>query len=296
MPEPTKAPDVPQEPTASFVTAEGSGAEPAAEAEFAPSVERAGRYVLLEEVGRGGMGCVRRARDPELGRDLAVKLLLKDTPEHRARFLAEARTTGRLQHPGVAPVLDAGRLPDGRPYFAMKLVQGRTLADLLKERPAPAHDLMRFLAVFEQVCQTLAYAHSRRVLHRDLKPGNVMVGVFGEVQVMDWGLAKVLSREGPRDGTAAEGGPKPLPETVTEVEDWDAGGPGLATRGGWGTPAYMAPEQARGKWERLDQRADVFGLGAVLCDILTGRPPFAAETAERSRWKAMCGDLADAFA
>src|SRR5262249_62132824 len=133
--------------------------------------------------------------DNALGRRLAVKAL---RPEHRGdrvaerRFLGEARVTGQLQHPGVVPVHHIGLLPDGRPYFTMKLVRGQTLAALLEARAGPGQDRPHFLTVFAQVCQTLAYAHSRKVVHRDLKPSNVMVGAFGEVQVMDWGLAKVL--------------------------------------------------------------------------------------------------------
>jgi serine/threonine protein kinase len=157
--------------------------------------EAAPTFDLLEEIGRGGMGVVLRGRDRALERELAVKVLLerfRDRPDLVRRFVEEARITGRLQHPFIVPVHELGALPDGRPYFAMKLIQGRTLADLLAERPAPDHDRPRFLKVFEQVCQTIAYAHSHGVIHRDLKPSNVMVGEFGEVQVMDWGLAKVL--------------------------------------------------------------------------------------------------------
>ena len=156
----------------------------------------AGPYRIEGELGHGGMGVVFRGHDPEFDRTLAVKVLLgqhRDRPELERRFLEEARLTGRLQHPGIAPVHAIGRLPDGRPFFSMKLIEGRTLAELLKERKAPADDLPRFLGVFGQVCQTLAYAHARGILHRDVKPGNVMVGAFGEVQVMDWGLAKVLA-------------------------------------------------------------------------------------------------------
>src|SRR5262249_45362635 len=127
--------------------------------------------------------------------DVAVKVLLEEhhnRPELRRRFLEEGRITGRLQHPGVVPVYGLGRLADGRPYFTMKLVQGRTLAELLAERSRPGAGRPRLVKVFEQVCQALAYAHAQGVIHRDLKPSNVMVGAFGEVQVMDWGLAKVL--------------------------------------------------------------------------------------------------------
>jgi serine/threonine-protein kinase len=142
------------------------------------------------------MGAVLRAHDPEIGRDVAVKVVLSEhagDAQAVARFLGEARLAGRLQHPGVAPVYEMGRLGDGRPFFAMKLIEGRTLAGLLAERPSPAHDLPRFLRHFEAVCQVVGYAHSRGVLHRDLKPANVMVGAFGEVQLMDWGLAKDLA-------------------------------------------------------------------------------------------------------
>ena len=161
-------------------------------------------YELFGEVGRGGMGVVYRARDLSLDRDVAVKLLQDgypaDSPIAR-RFTDEARITAQLQHPGVPAVYRVGTLPDGRPFLAMKLIKGRTLAALLGERPDPAADRGRFVAIFEHVCQAVAYAHSLRVIHRDLKPSNVMVGKFGEVQVMDWGLAKVL----PGDGSAASG-------------------------------------------------------------------------------------------
>src|SRR5262249_1285992 len=135
------------------------------------------------------------ARDVALGRDVAVKVLHpRYTPDSAAarRFLHEARITGQLQHPGIPAVHQVGTCPDGRPFLAMKLVKGRTLEALLKDRPDPTADRGRLLAVFEQVCQAVGYAHAHQVLHRDLKPANVMVGAFGEVQVMDWGLAKVL--------------------------------------------------------------------------------------------------------
>ena len=165
-----------------------------------------GRYQLLGEIARGGMGAILKGRDVDLGRDLAVKVILeehRDDPEMVRRFVEEAQIGGQLQHPGIVPVHELGRFPDGRLYIAMKLVRGRTLAALLEARETPDDDRTRFLSIFEQVCQTMAYAHSRGVIHRDLKPSNVMVGSFGEVQVMDWGLAKVLDQGGVADERAA---------------------------------------------------------------------------------------------
>ncbi len=214
------------------------------------------------------MGSVHRARDPELGRTLALKILLEDhqyNPEILRRFLEEARIAGQLQHPGVVPVHDIGRLSDDRPYFAMKLVEGRTLAALLAERKSPAEELQRFLLVFEQVCQTMAYAHSRGVIHRDLKPANIMVGAFGEVQVMDWGLAKLLTQDASSEAPVATEAPVVSSLSAVNFGQTQAGSV-------VGTPSYMAPEQARGL--SVDVRADVFGLGGILCEILTGQPPF----------------------
>ncbi len=167
-----------------------------------PDRDGPGRYQLLCEIARGGMGAILKGRDLDLGRELAIKVLLephRGDPEVVRRFVEEAQIGGQLQHPGVVPVYELGTFPDRRPYFAMKLVQGRTLAALLRERTSPAQDLPRLLGIFEQVCQTMAYVHARGVIHRDLKPSNVMVGSFGEVQVMDWGLAKVLSQAGIAD-------------------------------------------------------------------------------------------------
>jgi tetratricopeptide (TPR) repeat protein len=244
------------------------------------------RFEWGGEVGRGGMGDVVRVRDTVLGRSVAVKVLQRrhrSRPHVAARFLEEARIAGGLQHPGVPPIHDVGTAPDGRPFMVMKLIEGSTLADLLRRRPDPAHDLPGLLKVFEQVAQTVAYAHSRGVIHRDLKPHNVMVGAFGEVQVMDWGLARF---EAGGQETGADTGPDGSAVTRSGVRD--------ATRAGTviGTPAYMAPEQARGETDRLDTRADVFGLGAVLCEVLTGRPPFAGE---HPLEEARRGDVADAL-
>jgi serine/threonine protein kinase len=242
-------------------------------------VSASGRLRIDREIARGGMGAVLRGRDIDLGRAVAIKVILeehRDRPELVRRFVEEAQVAGQLQHPGVVPVYELGRFSDRRPFFTMKLVKGQTLATLLAERTAPS-DLPRFLKVFEQVCQTMAYAHARGVIHRDLKPSNVMVGAFGEVQVMDWGLAKVLTYgatpphaeevraiQTARSRNAASG--------AEERQEGTEAGTIL------GTLAYMAPEQARGEVGKLDERCDVFGLGAVLCEILTGAPPFVGST------------------
>ncbi len=255
-----------------------------------PNGAAAVRYRLGDEIGHGGMGLVLRGHDPLLGRDLAVKVLREEhlgSPELEQRFVAEAKIGGRLQHPGVAPVYDLGRLPDLRPYFAMKLVEGRTLADLLAERPTPAADLPRFLTVFEQVCHTVGYAHAQGVLHRDLKPENVMVGAFGEVQVMDWGLAKVLTTAA-ADGAPRDGAPAAPPAPANA--GWSQ--PGAVM----GTLAYMAPEQAAGRVRDLDARCDVFGLGAVLCEMLTGKPPYVGRDVMEVYEAAASADLAGAYA
>ncbi|HKI17251.1 MAG TPA: serine/threonine-protein kinase, partial [Isosphaeraceae bacterium] len=256
----------------------------------------AGRYQILGEIARGGMGSVLRARDPHLGRDLALKVLLdhhRDRSDLVDRFVEEAQICGQLQHPGVVPVYELSTLADHRPFFTMKLVKGQTLAALLAERVSPAHDLPRFLAIFEAICQTVAYAHARGVIHRDLKPSNVMVGSFGEVQVMDWGLAKVL-KEG---GVADEPPVQPAPElsviaTVRSGSDVDDSHAGSVL----GTPAYMAPEQAAGEVERVERRADVFGLGSILCELLTGQPAYTGRSSMEILRKAMRGDTADALA
>jgi eukaryotic-like serine/threonine-protein kinase len=239
---------------------------------------RVGRYQIEEEIAHGGMGVVFRAHDFDLGRTLALKVMLEHhqgSPDIERRFRDEAQITGQLQHPGIPPIHELGTLPDGRPFLAMKLIRGRTLADLLRQRPSPSADLPRFVAIFEQICQALAYAHSHQVIHRDLKPGNVMVGVFGEVQLMDWGLAKVL-REGRTDQPPTKDAPGSVVETA------GLGADDSATQAGavMGTFAYMAPEQARGEVDRLGKSSDVFGLGAILYHILIGQPPFTGTIGE----------------
>jgi len=242
-----------------------------------------GRYRVLGEIGRGGVGVVLMGRDVDLGRVVAMKVLRADHQENAeliSRFVEEAQIGGQLQHPGIVPVYELGLAADERPYFVMKLVKGRTMDALLHERKGPADRRRRFLSIFAQVCQTIAYAHSRGVIHRDLKPGNVMVGAFGEVQVVDWGFAKVL----PRGGIAAERPPKVAQADgeaeTTRISTVRTTGKGSESIPGsvMGTPAYMPPEQALGEVDELDERTDVFALGAMLTEVLTGEPVYIGES------------------
>jgi eukaryotic-like serine/threonine-protein kinase len=257
--------------------------------------DRPGRLQLLGEIARGGMGAVLKGRDNQIGRDLAVKVLLerhRDDPDLARRFIEEAQIGGQLQHPGIVPIYELGAFADGRPYFAMKLVKGRTLSSLLDERPDPMRELPRFLSIFELVCQTMAYAHARGVIHRDLKPSNIMVGSFGEVQVMDWGLAKVLPQGGAFDDASA-GKAKDLNTVIATAR---SGSDSDLSRAGsvMGTPAYMAPEQARGEVDRLDERCDVFALGSILAELVTGSPAFTGRSSAEIGRKASRGDVKEA--
>ena len=251
LPEPTHG-----SPPPAWVDADGTD----------PSSPGCARYTNRSELARGGMGVVYLARDNRLNRDVVVKTIRRESrtsPLMVARFWKETQITARLQHPGVPPVHDSGHLPDGSPYIVMKWVRGQTLAELLKARPDPATDRGHLVRIFTQVAQTIAYAHSRGVIHRDLKPSNVMVGEYGEVQVMDWGLAKVLSESGP--------GADPLDDAPGP----DAGAELTQAGTVMGTPAYMPPEQANGFLDRVGPPADVFALGAMLCEIITGQGPYS---------------------
>jgi eukaryotic-like serine/threonine-protein kinase len=281
-----------------------------------PDAERSAgqRLRLAGEIARGGMGVVLRGCDDEIGREVAVKVLLPkhaENPEYLSRFAEEAQICGQLQHPGIVPVYEIGRLPDRRPYFTMKLISGRTLAALLAARSGLEAERSRFLKIFEQVCQAVGYAHSRGVIHRDLKPSNIMVGAFGEIQVMDWGLAKVLARgparpEAPQvtahagDSASVADEPPPSPSVRTRRstgDDTSDAGHQLTGEGSaLGTPAYMAPEQAAGALDRLDERCDVFGLGAILCHILSGRPPYVGTDGKDVLSKAVRAELDEARA
>ncbi|MFO0801854.1 MAG: serine/threonine-protein kinase [Gemmataceae bacterium] len=257
------------------------------------STVSSGRYELGDEIASGGQGSVFHAYDRVLNRDVAVKVLRAGFAVDSAparRFREEARITGQLQHPGIPPIHDLGTLPDSRPFLAMKLIRGRTLAQVLDEQPV----FTQLLPVFEQICQAVAYAHDRHVIHRDLKPANVMVGAFGEVQVMDWGLAKLLGEAAPDGATEASSAGD---TTAAATEIHSDGDDSSHTRAGsvLGTPAYMPPEQAIGAIDQLDARSDVFGLGAILCVLLTGKPPYVGADSESTRQMAARVKLDDAW-
>lgn len=233
------------------------------------------RYILGEELGRGGMGEVLSAEDVNLERPVAIKLLLhQDEPAMCMRFIDEARVTGQLQHPSVPPVYELGRLGDGRLFFAMKRIEGRTLRDIIEDLrdqvPAVQRGFgrVRLLNIFVRICQSIAYAHSRGVMHRDLKPDNIMLGAFGEITVMDWGLAKPFD--------APE---RPMATSTAVTKRVTRGR--FSTQAGdmTGTPHYMPPEQASGDIDALGAHTDIYSLGAVLYELLTLEPPFDGPSA-----------------
>jgi tetratricopeptide (TPR) repeat protein len=241
------------------------------------------------------MGVVFQATDTVLGREVAIKVLQDKFGSATAaarRFANEARIAAQLQHPAIPPVYDLGTLPDGRPFLAMKLIKGDTLETILKQRNNLSSERGRLLAIFESVCQAIGYAHAHRVIHRDIKPSNIMVGAFGEVQVMDWGLAKVLGEETPAitEELAAE-----QTRAWTEIHGTPEAGSQTRVGSLVGTPAFIAPEQAIGEIERVNEQSDVFGLGALLAVVLTGKPPYTGETAEAVRVQSVRGKLDDCF-
>ena len=216
------------------------------------------------------MGRVLEAVDEPLGRRVAVKVLLTPQTEKTVRtqrFLEEARIAGRLEHPGIVPIYNLGRGTDGNLYFSMKLVAGRDLNEIVKDREKGNRDvaleytLPRLLSIFERIVETVAYAHSQGVLHRDLKPANIMVGAHGEVWVLDWGLAKALGKNEPA----------PVPVAPSSTPRSPGNSDLTSASSLVGTPQYMAPEQAKGG--AVDVRTDIFGLGGILYRILTGRSP-----------------------
>ena len=218
------------------------------------------RYILQEFLARGGMGTVYTAQDKTLGRRVAIKVLDSSDP-HGAleeRLLREARVLAKLEHPGIVPVHDAGTLADGRVFYVMKFVEGSRV----DQSVASVSSLPERLRLFLRICETVSFAHSRGILHRDLKPANVMVGAFGEVLVMDWGLAKILQSDA-RSSEETIGSAAAPPDTVTADTATQITSP---TQDGMvmGTPGFMSPEQAQGKSSSLDARTDIFSLGKLL--------------------------------
>jgi serine/threonine-protein kinase len=264
--------------------------EPLPTAETSDILPIGGRYEDLGPLGSGGMGEVRRVRDVELNRTLAMKTMrapLVYKPAALSRFLEEAQTMAQLQHSNIVPVHDIGALPDGRIWFTMKEVRGRTLSDVTSEvhkasqiRWNPGKSgwtFKRLVASFLGVCRAMAYAHERGVVHRDLKPDNVMVGRHGETYVLDWGLAKVVGRDEPPvdDLDTLEVRPGDLPPSDEAIIIGTSGSHHTSIGTIAGTPAYMAPEQARGEIGQIDARTDVYALGAMLYEILSGRSPYS---------------------
>ncbi len=255
-----------------------------------------GRFRIDGEIAHGGMGIVLRGWDSLLGREVAVKMLHHGhlgNPGLARRFFEEARITGRLQHPGVVPILELGTCDDGQPFFAMQFVRGQTLNETLAARKNVSADLPRLLKIFEQICQAVAYAHAMGIIHRDLKPANIMTGAYGLVLVMDWGLAKALGEPDPPPA-ASDG--ESVPEGVTATPaPTPADESGTQAGTVFGTPSYLPPEQAKGEVGAVDQRSDVFGLGGILCEILTGRPPYTGTDVKAVYRKALKAKLADAL-
>ena len=239
------------------------------------------RYSLTRLHASGGIGRIWLARDTAFGRNVALKELRPERAAlaaHRTRFLQEARITGQLEHPGIVPVYELALRPDDQqPFYTMRFVRGRTLSEAARawhqtrvRTQGDMLDLVPLLNAFVTVCNTIGYAHSHGVIHRDLKGENVVLGDYGEVVVLDWGLAKLVNRtEEPDD-----------PSVV--VDDVSSNDLGLTVQGqAMGTPAYMAPEQASGRLDLIDRHTDIYGLGAILYEVLTGRPPFSgADTHE----------------
>jgi tetratricopeptide (TPR) repeat protein/tRNA A-37 threonylcarbamoyl transferase component Bud32 len=248
------------------------------------------RFRRLREHAKGGLGEVHVALDVEVNREVALKEIQQrfaDQAGARARFMREAEITGKLEHPGIVPVYGLGTYTDGRPYYAMRFIKGDSLQEAIAAFHAPDHqgvsvseralELRQLLGRFMTVCQTMAYAHSRGVIHRDLKPGNVMLGKYGETLVVDWGLAKVVGQA----------------DVETTVSVALSAGDSALTQAGQtlGTPAYMSPEQAAGRADRLGPASDTYSLGATLYCLLTGRAPFAKEDVGDMLAKVQKGDF-----
>ena len=236
-----------------------------------------GKYELGQTIAKGGMGAIQAASDLNIRRSVAMKRLLDPKQASRQqmfRFIEEAQITGQLEHPGIVPVHDLGLDADGNVYYTMKLVRGRTLQDVIKgiasedEATLREYSIGRLLTIFQKICDAIAFAHAHNVIHRDLKPENVMIGEYGEVLVLDWGIAKVLDDTGNREAELAV--------QSARTDEGDV----MATMVGsvFGTPMFMPPEQARGETANLNCSSDIYSLGAILYNILTLRPPVTGST------------------
>ena len=244
-------------------------------------MQRGARFQREDVIARGGMGVIHRVRDVELDRTLALKEMILGPADRyllaASRFLEEAQVTAQLDHPGIVPIHEIG-LSDGRLYFAMKLVRGRDLRTILESSREGSEGWTRprMLGVLLKVCEAMAYAHTKGVIHRDLKPSNVMVGHFGEVYVMDWGLARALGRQDVHDIRLKRDDETKSLRTERREEREETPDSPLVTMDGVvvGTPAYMSPEQARGEIQLLSPRSDVYSIGAILYHVLTGQSPY----------------------
>ena len=280
---------------------------------------KSAKYDLGETVARGGMGAIWRARDRDLQRTVAVKVVLDEVVAREdlcQRFLQEARLTGQLEHPNIVPVHELAFDERGQPYYTMKLVKGHSLQEVLDQIKAGAaaalaeYSLAHLLTIFQKICDAVAFAHSKGIVHRDLKPANIMIGEYGEVLVMDWGLAKIVGRQSPPDNSPESGVPSPESRMSAEVGDQKSdvsaevtgasvsglksqvSSPALTLAGSiMGSPQFMPPEQAAGQLDEIDARSDIFALGGILYNLLTLHPPISGNSIPEMLEKIRQGEI-----